>query len=164
MIYTRQNSEKSICALLRKKKIETYCPFNRRQVKQFNRVKTISEPLFASCIFARLTENDFKIIDKLKSIINIAFWKNKYAVIPNEEIKTIKEIVPIYQNIKLEKSKVDFGEIIFTNCPNYTNNNATISVKAGLLKVLLPSIGFTMIAEVQREREVENVQSIFSKA
>ena len=162
LIYTRENSEKRICSLLKKKLIETYCPLNRRQLRHFNRVKLFSEPLFTSFIFARLGEDDLKIITKLKSTINIAFWKNKYAIISEEEIKTIKEFVLHNQNIKLEKSKVGIGEIIITNSPNYTNNTNSVSIKAGLLKVLLPSIGFTMVSEAQRERKFENDQSIFS--
>ena len=164
LIYTRENSEKRICSLLKKKNIETYCPHNRRQLRQFNRVKLFSEPLFTSFIFARLGDDDLKIIAKLKSTINIAFWKNNYAVISDEEIKTIKEFVLHNQNIKLEKSKVGMGEIIITNSPNYSNNINSVSIKAGLYKVLLPSIGFTMIAEAQkeREREFENDQSKFS--
>ena len=163
LIYTRENSEKRICSLLKKKNIETYCPHNRRQLRQFNRVKLFSEPLFTSFIFARLGEDDLKIIAKLKSTVNIAFWKNKYAVISEEEIKTIKEFVLHNQNIKLEKTKVGIGEIVITNSPNYTINSNIISIKASSLRVKLPSIGYIMIAEAERADELKIRDENFSR-
>ncbi|MEO5990190.1 MAG: transcription termination/antitermination NusG family protein [Ferruginibacter sp.] len=164
MLNIRKNSEKKICALLKKKNIETFSPLYQRQMRQLNRVKIFSEPLFASCIFARLEEDDFKIITKLNSTINIAFWKNKYAVIPDNEIKTIKEFVQLYQNIKLEKSTVQPGEILFTNSPDYLVNLNSISITIGTIKVKLPSIGFTMIVEAQRDKEFDYTNTLFSKS
>ncbi len=166
MLNIRHNSEKKVCALLRKKKVETYCPLIQKQVKNLGRLKTIYDSLFASCIFALLSEDDLKLIPQLKNIATIAFWQNNYAIIPEEEIETIKEFVLQNQNIKLEKSKVGIGKIIITNSPNYSNNSNSVSIMAGLYKVQLPSIGFTMIAEAQREseREFENDHSIFSRS
>lgn len=166
MIYTRPVSEKKSCAHLRKKKIETFCPFNRRHTRHLGKTKYFLEPLFTSCIFARLNEDDFENVSQLNSIINIAYWKNKPAIIQNEEIETIKEFVQLYQNITLEKSEVEHGKIKFTNSSNYTINTNSVSISPGLLKVQLPSIGFTMVAEADREIDSEFKKdiSIFSRS
>ena len=155
LIYTRQNSEKDICALLRKKKIEIFCPYNRKKIKHLQKIKLIIEPLFASCIFARLSNEDFTVIKTYKNLMNVVFWKTNYAIIPNEEIKTIKEFVQHYQNIKIEKSNVESGDIIFTNYPNYTSNTNSLTIRADLINVQLPSIGITMTAEAEREKVFE---------
>ncbi len=166
LIYTRQSSEERSCALLRKKKIDTFCPVNRRHTRHLGKTKYFLEPLFTSCIFARLGVDDFKTVTKLKEIINIAYWKDQPAVIQNEEIETIKEFVQLYQNIKLEKSEVEHGDVKYTNSPNYTVGSNSVSISPGLLKVQLPSIGFTMVAEADRERDSEFKKdpSIFSRS
>lgn len=160
MIYTRQNSEKRICALLKRKKIESFCPLNRRQVTHLRKSKFLSEPLFSSCIFASLGKDDFCILSKLKSVLTIIYWKDKPAVIQNEEIETIKDFVHLHRNIKLEKSNVDFVSMKFINSPTYTINRNSVSVDASLIRVKLPSLGFVMIAETEREDIFERSLSI----
>lgn len=155
MIYTRQNSEKRICALLKRKKIENFCPVNRRQIMYFGKNRFLSEPLFYSHVFARLGKDDFHLLDKLKGILTIAYWKDKPAVIENEEIEAIKEFVHLHRNIKLEKLNVGFSNSTFTDGLTYTVNRNSVSVQTSFVRVQLPSIGFIMTAETERENIFE---------
>ncbi|MEO9023080.1 MAG: transcription termination/antitermination NusG family protein [Ginsengibacter sp.] len=160
MIYTRQNSEKRICALFKRKKIESFCPLNHRQIEYFGKTKFLSSPLFGSCVFARLGKDDFYILNKLKNVLTIVYWKDKPAVIQNEEIETIKEFVRIHHNIKLEKSNVGFTSLEFTNSPTYTINRNSVSVDAGLIRVKLPSLGFIISAETERKNVFKRSLSV----
>ena len=164
MIYTRQNSEKKICALLKRKKIENFCPVNRRQIKYFGKNKFLSEPLFYAHVFARLSNDDFYLLDKLKSVLNVVYWKDKPAVIQNEEIESIKEFVHYHLNIRLEKSNVDIFDSTFTNDRTYTVTRNSLYVKTSLIRVQLPSIGFVMLAETQRENTFQKTPSPFANA
>ena len=151
MIYTRQNSEKRICALLKRKKIENFCPLNRTQFNRFGKSKFLSVPLFSFYVFARLEKDDFRILDSLKSILTVVYWKDKPAVIEDEEIDTIKEFVDLHLDIQLEKLKIGFSNSTITNGLTYTVNKKSVSVQTRFIRVQLPSIGFIMTAETGRK-------------
>jgi hypothetical protein len=108
-----------------------------------------------------LGTDDFYLLDKLKSTLTLVYWKDKPTVIGNDEIDAIKEFVDHHQNIKLEKSKVGFSNSLFTNDLTYTVNRNSVSVQTNLIRVPLPSIGFVMIAETERENIFEKDRSLF---
>lgn len=164
MVYTRKEDEKKVFAILKRKKIESYCPLTQTEVNYFRKKKLLTIPLFTSYIFAKLDEKSFTRVRKIRGVINIVYWKNEPAVIQDEEIEILKEFVRNYKKISLEKSPVEPGTIKYTNYPVYEMGSNSVLIRANVLKVRLPSIGFTLVAEVERSGELKVPNTFFITA
>jgi transcription antitermination factor NusG len=152
IVYTKTKCEKKVSGLLTKKKIENFCPINYRQVVQFQRIKIIHEPLFPSFVFARIEQEKISSLIQLENILNIVYWKGKPAIVQNEEIKVIKEFVSEHQNVELEKSAINLmSAASVIDRPAYSIDGNVVTIKNKSIKVNLPSLGYTMIAQVEKE-------------
>lgn len=156
MLYVKQASEGKVSSFLKRKKIESFFPTSRRELTKLERVANKSQPLFSSYLFVNLKESDFFILEHVNNLANVVYWKNKPVQVKDEEIEAIKEFTNTYDNIKLEKSSVDPEEEINTeDNSSYTLDGITLSVKKNSIKTKLPSLGFTMVAELSSERGLE---------
>ena len=152
IIYTRPKCEKKVALSLTKKKIENFCPINCKQVTHLRKNKLLREPLFNSYVFVYLEENDTSLIKQLENVVSLVFWKGSPAKINDEEIESIKEFTANHQDIRLERTKVNTnGEARTVHGPIYTMDGNLLMIKNRTLKVNLPSLGFTMIAEMEKE-------------
>ena len=92
VLYTKSGCEKKVSALLSKRKIVNYCPYNKIVRHLIDRDKIIKEPLFVSNVFVKASEIDiYKIKKSSQDIINFVYWIGKPAVVQDEEIENIKE-------------------------------------------------------------------------
>lgn len=156
MLYVKQASEKKVCAFLKKKKIESFMPTSRTEPTFLERLGSTTQPLFSSYLFANLKESDLSILQALNNLVNFVYWKNKPVQVKIEEIEAIKEFINTYDSVKLEKSLIDpQDEVITQDNSSYTLDGIAFSVKKSSIKTKLPSIGFTMVAELSSERTIE---------
>jgi len=147
-IYTKSHCEIKVAALLTKKKIENYCPLNRVASNQLNKNKIIYETLFPSFVFVHCSDTEKDIVKQTSSVINFVYWLGKPVIVKDLEIENIKHFTKQYENIKLEKVSVMGNNVrIINNTPTDINNN-TISVKGSSCRLLLPSLGYSLMAEV----------------
>ncbi len=153
-VYTKPHQEKKVAHLLTKRGISNYYPVNRVCKVNPNSKKISNEPLFSSFVFVHIGENELVLLKKVPGVINFIYWKSKPAIIHEEEIDILQQFTAVYQNIKLEKSSVNMaGMVRLIDDPiiSFKENAATIRFQT--LKVMLPSIGFTMIAEREKVNE-----------
>ncbi len=156
MLYLKQASEKRVSAFLKKRKIENFSPTSRRQLTRIERVTNPSQPLFNSYLFANLKESDFFILERINNLVNVVYWKNKPVQVKQQEIEAIKEFTTMYACVKLEKSLVDpMDEVNTEDNSSYTLDGIALSVKTNSIKTKLPSLGFTLVADLSSERELE---------
>ena len=152
IIYTKPKYEKKVAALLTKKKIENFCPINRKRITQFQRSKVAYEPLFSSYVFANVYENEIHVLRQIENVLNIVYWKGGPAIVQNEEISEIKGFVSDHENIKLERSKVNYNmEASVIDRPAFAIDGNVVMIKNKYIKINLPSLGFTMVAEMEGE-------------
>ena len=161
IIYTKKSLENKVSRLLTKKKIENFFPVNCRQVDHFRSVKTIYEPLLQGYVFVCVPAKDLPMLQQIPNVINTVYWKGQPALIQKEEIEILEDFIIEYRNIKVERVKVGVGELKIINNPIYDMEGNHVIVKANLVKVHLPSLGFVMTAENKREDNLQK-QSIFS--
>jgi transcription antitermination factor NusG len=153
VVYTKSQCEKKVAALLTKKKIENYCPLNRILNCKGNNKKWVHEPLFASLVFVYITDAEIDKVRQLGSVVNFIYWLNKPAIISETEIENIQDFTREYSNIQLEKAAVNPSGIVgFISEPHIDINSNTnlISVKNSHFKLLLPTLGYVMITEVEK--------------
>jgi transcription antitermination factor NusG len=152
MVYTKPKWEKKVSAALTKRKIENFLPFNRKQVTYLRKVKTEQEALFPSYVFVNTTETEICKLKFIEGIVSLIFWKGKPAIIPAEEIELIKDFTTQHQNIALEKTKVNVNEVASAiDGSRYSMTGNVLTIKNTVMKVNLPSIGFTLTAKVDTE-------------
>jgi transcription antitermination factor NusG len=152
ILYTKTKCEKKVATLLAKRKIENFCPLNCRQIKHSRKSKFLYEPLFNSYVFACVEEREMPMLRKVEGVVSIVHWKGEPATIKAEEIEAIREFSVSHRNIKLERTKVNAnGEAISVDGSSYTLDGKILMVKNRSFNVNLPSLGYTMIAEVEAD-------------
>jgi transcription antitermination factor NusG len=150
-VFTRPRWEKKVAELLTRKKIENYCPLNKVERQWSDRKKVILEPLFTSYVFVNIHDTEQFPTRSTDGVINFLYWLNKPAVIRNEEIDIIRRFLNEYDNIQLEKVDVKINDIVRVIAgPFMEQKGLVISLKSKSVKILLPSLGYIMYAEVQR--------------
>jgi transcription antitermination factor NusG len=148
VVYTRQGREKKVAEILSRKKFENYCPLNKVMRPWSDARKLVPEPLFASQVFVRVCESDFRHLTNIDGVINIVYWLGKPAVICDTEVETIKGFLKEYPTVKLEKVAINM------------DNNVTVSgnllvetvdyiprIADKTAKINLPSLGYTIVAD-----------------
>ncbi|TKK70325.1 UpxY family transcription antiterminator [Ilyomonas limi] len=150
-VYTRPKWEKKVAHLLAKKGIEEYCPLNKVCRQWSDRKKMVQEPLFTSYVFIRVTEADHLKVKQTEGVLNLVHWLGKPAVIKEEEIEVIKHFLNDYQNVQLEKAEVNINDRVrIIDGPLLSIEGKVIAVMNHSVKVVLPSLGYTMTAKVQK--------------
>ena len=163
IVFTKEKCEKKVSSVLTKKRIKNFCPVYCRQINQRSRIKLIYEPLFPSYVFVYMYENQINSVKEMTNVVNLVYWKDTPVIVQHDEIKEIREFVSAHQNIKLERSSISLNtEASVVDRPAYAIDGNVVTVKNRFIKVNLPSLGFTMVAEVGekgvigREIGVEN--------
>lgn len=152
IFYTKAKCEKKVNGLLTKKKIKNFCPVHCRQISRYNRIKLIYEPLFSSYVFAYIHESEINVVKQLSGVVNLVYWKDQPAIVQNEEIEVIREFVTYHQNITLEKSRVNVNSLAsIVDRPSYLVDGNVVMIKNKFIKVNLPSLGYTVVAEMEGE-------------
>ncbi len=153
-VYTKPLQEKKVASLLSKRGINNYYPVNNITRQHYHSRKSMMEPLFSSFVFVYTSESELLSIKKIPGVINFVYWMSKPAVIHDEEIDVLQQFTSVYQNIRLEKSTVNMvGMVRVVDDPiiSFKENSATIRFQT--LKIILPSLGYTMIAERNKVNE-----------
>jgi transcription antitermination factor NusG len=160
-VYTRPKWEKKVAELLGKKRIENYCPLYKSIKQWSDRKKTIFEPLFTSYVFVHINETEHLPVKQTDGILNFVYWLGKPAVIKNEEIDTIRNFLSENEHIRLEKIEVNIDDRVkIIDGPFKLWEGNVTEIRPKSVKVLLPSLGYALVAEVPKTRiEVINVNT-----
>ncbi|HRE50482.1 MAG TPA: UpxY family transcription antiterminator [Flavitalea sp.] len=159
-LYTKPRWEKKVADLLSKRKIVNYCPLNKVQKQWSDRKKIVLEPLFRSYVFVRISESRQPEIRQIDGVVNFVYWLGKPAVIHDNEIDVIKRFLHDYENVQLEKAEVNLNDTVrVTHGPLLYMEGNVVEVKHKTVKVLLPSLGFTLVAEIDKSH-IEKVKLV----
>lgn len=161
-VYTKPCWEKKVAQQLTNRHIENYCPLNRVVRQWSDRKKTLYEPLFTSYVFIRTSAQEFAEVRKASGVINFVYWLQQPAVIRDNEIETIRKFLGNHQNVRLEKADVGQNDSVrILSGPLAEYEGTAVEVKNNTVKVLLPSLGCMMAAEVQKANvEVINAAAL----
>ena len=155
IIYTKPKCEKKVATTFTKRKIENFSPVNCKQVNSTRRRKLIYEPLFDSYVFVNVTETEIFKVKMVDGVVSLVYWRGKPATISEEEIEAIREFTSYHQDIKLEKAKVSINErATIIDDAKYSMEGNVLTVGNTTVKVNLPSVGFTMVAEVESKNVI----------
>lgn len=152
-VYTKPRWEKKVAELLTKRRVENFCPLNKVVRQWADRKKTILEPLFTSYVFVHASEQEHLTIKQTDGIINLVYWLGAPAVIKDEEILTIRNFLEEHSNVKLERIAVSVSDKVrILDGLLVHREGEVVEVKNKTVKVFLPSLGYTMLAEVGKDK------------
>jgi transcription antitermination factor NusG len=151
-VYTKPRWEKKVAETLARSSFEAYCPLNRVQRQWHDRKKIIAEPLFTSYVFVRTDESRHGELRKINGVINLVYWLRKPAIIRDEEIIMIRKFMDQYTNVQLEKTIVNVNDVVrVIKGPLMEQEGNVIAVRNRTIKIALPSLGYVMVAEVEKQ-------------
>lgn len=157
-IYTRPRWEKKVAELLTRKHIENYCPLNKVKKQWADRKKIVHEPLFTSYVFVHISNQELILTKETEGVVNFVYWQGKPAVIKQEEIDIIKQFLKEHETVSIERAAIlnPEDQIRITQGPLMMREGRVVEVRHKTVKVLIPSIGFNLVAEV----EIANVSKL----
>jgi transcription antitermination factor NusG len=151
-VYTKPRWEKKVAETMTKHSIENYCPLNKVLRQWHDRKKIVHEPLFTSYVFVRVEENRLNELRRIAGVLNLVYWLQKPAVIREEEITMIKKFMNQYTDVQLEKTLVSVNDIVrVINGPLMEQEGNVLAVRNRTVRISLPSLGYIMVAEVERQ-------------
>ena len=151
VVYTKPRWEKKTADLLNRKQIENYCPLNKVVRNWSDRRKTILEPLFKSYVFVNSSEKEHLDIRQTDGVLNFVYWLGKPAVIKGAEIEAIRDFLHEHENVQLEKVDVSINDTVkIKRGPFMEQSGSVLEIKNRTIKVYLPSMGYALVAEVEK--------------
>ncbi len=113
-----------------------------------DRRKIIHEPLFASYVFVRITDEVLSSLKQIDGVISIIYWLGRPAVISDIEINAIRDFLVGHVNVKLQKNPIDIADkVSVLSSPLIEETCQSRSVKNRTVTIALPSIGYLLYAE-----------------
>jgi transcription antitermination factor NusG len=159
-VYTRPRWEKKVNNLLVQKGIESYCPLNRVTRKWSDRIKKVEEPLFKSYVFARIDDEGRTNVRMTEGVVNFVYWNGKPAIIKDREIQVIKRFLDEYENVAVQKIEFRKEERVkIVAGPMMDQEGKIIEIKNKTAKVCIDSLGYMLIAEIDKNKLITAPQS-----
>jgi transcription termination/antitermination protein NusG len=146
-LYTKPRWEKKVADLLDSKKIENYCPLQKSERTWSDRKKIILEPLFKSYVLVRLASKAHIPVLQTDGVLGFVTFQGKPAVIRDEEIDLVKQFLKEYANVQVEPFDVGINdEVTIIGGPLMQQKGQVQEVNGKMVKVILPSLGFALVA------------------
>jgi transcription antitermination factor NusG len=151
-LYTKPRWEKKVAESLARSGFESYCPLNKVLHQWHDRKKWVAEPLFPSYVFVRTEEARHIALLRIPGVVNLVYWLRKPAVIRQEEVDAIRNFTDRYPNVQLEKTSVNLSDRVrVVKGPLISQEGDVIAVNSRTVKIALPSLGYNMVAEVEKQ-------------
>lgn len=146
-LYTRPRWEKKVAELLGSKQIENYCPIQKIEKQWSDRKKIIYEPLFTSYVLVRLAPKAHIPVLQTDGVLGFVTFQGKPAVIRDEEIAMVKQFLQDYGHVQVERIDLSVNdEVTIVSGPLMQQKGQVQEVNGKMVKVLLPSLGFALVA------------------
>lgn len=111
-VYTRSRSEKQAFDLLQKKGIEVYLPLHKTLKQWSDRKKWVTEPLFKSYLFVRVTQKQQTEVLMTKGVVRFLYHSGKIAHMPDQQIDEIQLLLSNDLELEITAEHIAPGEKI----------------------------------------------------
>ena len=147
ILCTQKNQEQKVAGQLSRKGIEHLCPYTYREEKVVSRTVKAYAPLFPGQVFVYTDASTLSSLAKMSGVVNLMYWKNKPAIVSQEEINAVRMLSENYLSVQTEKTTVSTQEkvrVIEKSISGY--HNQVLSIRHQGLTVHLPSLGLKLVA------------------
>ena len=90
ILQTRPRWEKKVSDCLEQKGIESFCPVKKVKRQWSDRVKTIEEPLFRSCIFVKIGPEQRTDVRLTDGVMNFVYQGGKPLAVKEKDMRVLK--------------------------------------------------------------------------
>jgi len=95
IIQTRPRWEKKVADCLEQSGIESYCPVKKVTRKWSDRLKTLEEPLFKSCVLVKIGPEQKTTVRLLDGVVNFVYENGKPAQVKEKQIQMLKKLLDV---------------------------------------------------------------------
>lgn len=163
-IYTRPRWEKRVNQLLIEKGIESYCPLNKVRRKWSDRIKIVSEPLFKSYVFVKVSDEERSAVRLTSGAINFVYWDGKPAIVKEREITAIRRFLDEHEQVDARPSNLKLNDRVrVTNGTLMDHEGKVLALRHKTAKVAIDSLGYILVAYIDRTK-LTSAQTIKSQS
>lgn len=157
VLYTKSRYEKKVADGLGQKGLEVYCPMRKTKRKWSDRYKWVEEPLFRSYCFVKLAEKDRSEVFGVPGVVRYLFWLGKPAVVREEEIQYLRQILGIYGHEHIAVREFDVNDRIKVKGGGFDSLEGEIVEKRGSkLQVFMEALQVVVYVDL-RSANVEKI-------
>lgn len=142
VIRTRPRWEKKVAKRLFEQGVETFCPLVKEQRQWSDRVKTIEVPLFKSCLFIRVGEEQRTAVRLTEGVINFVYKSGKLAVLKEKQMQHIRQFQSEHARIQVVE---DNGQVLKHLSAKGNSKAKTAILPIDTLNILLVAANGTSI-------------------
>lgn len=106
VLYTRAHHEKRIYKLLQENSIDAFLPLQSKIRQWSDRKKRVTEPLFGSYLFVKITMKEYYQVLNVPGVIRYVTFEGKAATVSEKQIQAIKNLLD--NNFELEETPIIF--------------------------------------------------------
>ncbi len=152
-IYTRPRWEKKTDRLLHERGVLSYCPLHKSRRRWSDRVKLVEIPLFTSYVFVCIDEAEMNSVRTTPGVLNFVYWNGKPAVIPVEEIQSIKRFLDAFDDVELVRADLVPGDQVAVATGPFADRQAQVlEVGKKKVKLRIDSLGYEILAYLDRAK------------
>ncbi|MGO4878970.1 UpxY family transcription antiterminator [Pedobacter psychrotolerans] len=151
VVYTRSNYEKKAHDLLNQCGLHSFCPVITIRSKWADRFKLIEKPLFPSYLFVYVNPAEEQKVLAIQGILNYVNFGGKPAIMPDEDITRINDILSTYQDIATISSRqLAVGDQVIINKGFKAGARAEIlEVEERTVLLILNQLDCALVAKVR---------------
>lgn len=132
LLYVKEKKELKVAASLNARKIESFCPFNKKNAGGLFGNRDCREPLLAGYLFVRANAFELEQVKYLSNVINLVYWKNQPKEVCENTIARLKYFCETCQNITVNTCRVDAG----------AQEEVKRNIRGNKIEIVLPEIGY----------------------
>jgi transcription antitermination factor NusG len=143
VIYTKPRAEKKVEERLNNIGIKAYCPV-KQEIKQWSdRKKKILVPVLPSMVLVNIDEKERNKVFDIPGVVRYMFWLGKHAVVKEDEIDSLKNLLNQNNIVSQETMALKVGEKI--NVPGFENQSGKIKkISPNKIWVVLKELGYVI--------------------
>jgi len=143
VIYTKPRAEKKVEERLNNFGIEAYCPV-KQEIKQWSdRKKKILVPVLPSMVLVNIDEKDRNKVFNIPGVVRYMFWLNKHAIVKNNEVDSLKNLLTQNNIVSQENMALKVGEKI--DITGFENQSGIIKkISTNQIWVVLKDLGYVI--------------------
>lgn len=146
VLYTRARNEKKVAQRLHPH-YEVYCPLVTTVRQWSDRKKKVSEPLFKSYVFVRVSETGRQEVLKTPGVVCYVYWLGKPARVREEEIDAIKRFTE--ETESADVLSIEYNDTVQIDWGLFKGQEGKFLARQGdHLILLVESLGQLVKAEV----------------
>jgi transcription antitermination factor NusG len=143
VIYTKPRAEKKVEERLNNIGIKAYCPV-KQEIKQWSdRKKKILVPVLPSMVLVNIDEKERNNVFDIPGVVRYMFWLGKHAVVKEDEIDSLKNLLNQNNIVSQETMALKVGEKI--DVPGFENQSGIIKkISPNKIWVVLKELGYVI--------------------